>query len=70
MIKLYPTKIEAYDETDTPMFKLEMFDEVCANIEITTAIARGESLDELFDAIRRGMDLMFADDVDTPATEV
>ena len=57
-ITVYPVKIEAYDEINEPVFKLESVDECCASIEISMVITPGESLEELFEAIREGLALM------------
>lgn len=57
MIDVYAVKVQAYDE-DEQKFKLETFDENCAKLEITTLVTPGKSLEELFDAIRKGFAML------------
>lgn len=58
-ITVYPVRIEAYDDTmKEVMFSLEAADGCCATLKIETIIAPGESLEELFQAIRNGLSLM------------
>ena len=51
-MKIYPTTFEAYDEMDEPLFKVEMKDEECAEVTISTVV-NAESWDEIAPAIRR-----------------
>lgn len=56
MIEVYPVKIEAVRDRE-PLFRLKTFDEYTAILAMETTIAPSE-LDELFTAIRRGMELL------------
>lgn len=38
VIKMYPIEFEACDETDELLFRVKMFDEVCATVEIKTPV--------------------------------
>ena len=61
-ITVYPTKIEAYDDTMKELvFVLEAADECCATLKIESVIAPGESLEEIFQAIRDGLAMMKLD---------
>lgn len=57
-IDVYPVQIEAVDEHGGIVFKLETFDNHAATLEIKTLIAPGESLTELFAAIKLGVDML------------
>lgn len=61
MIKVYPVKVEAVyiDETNDSqvLFTLETFDEDCAEFKMDKLVYP-EMLDELFAAIRKGVDLL------------
>ena len=51
-MKIYPTTFEAYHEMDEPLFKVEMKDEECAEVTISTVV-NAELWDEIAPAIRR-----------------
>lgn len=59
MIKNYVTKIEAYDDMDesTTVFTLETFEGDCVTLKINHVVTE-DSLDELFSAIRQGVEMM------------
>lgn len=58
-IEIYPVQIEAYDSvTHDKEFTLEMHDDCCAFLTVKTIVAPGESLEELFRAIRDGLAMM------------
>lgn len=58
MISVYPTKIEAVDEgTGDVVFKLSTFDDCSAELVFNTLVSPG-MLPDLFDAIKRGVDLL------------
>ena len=57
MIKMYPTVIEAVDESGDLVFKLESFDEVSAKIELNSLLGSG-NLEEILSAIRSGVEML------------
>lgn len=60
MIKVYPIKIEAVDTNDESqvLFTLESFDDECASLTIDQRLVFPDKLDELFAAIRKGVELL------------
>lgn len=59
-MKSYPVKFECYDESGG-VFKLEAFDEVCANLTIDTVISK-DSWPEISQEIQKCLDQMFDDE--------
>lgn len=58
MIKVYPVKIEAYDEDkDVMLFSMEAVDRHVANIELTTTISPS-NIDNLVAAMRRSLQML------------
>lgn len=57
MIKLYPTKIEAYDENKDLMFVMEAIDNDAAKIDFKGAI-KPNNIDELVEAMRRAVQML------------
>lgn len=57
MIKVYPIIIEAADENNRKVFTMSMEDEGVFNINLHTMVSK-DDLDSLFDAIRKGMEIM------------
>jgi len=54
MIKIYPVSIEAVDEHDECLFKLETFDERSATIKVTTLITNG-NIDGFCNSLKRAL---------------
>jgi len=54
MIKIYPVSIEAVDEMDECLFKLETFDERSATLKVTTLITNG-NIDEFCNSLKRAL---------------
>lgn len=59
--RVYPTKIEIYDETKDLAAKVEAFDEVASTIEIKTVVSP-DSWPELEAAIRRALHLIHTEE--------
>lgn len=55
-IDVYPTHIEATEGGDV-LFTLKTFDAACAELTVNALVAP-QSLDELFAAIRQGVELL------------
>ena len=56
-ITLYPTHIEAVDETGHPVFHLETFDEYTCSLKFDGLIGPG-NLTEILSAIRAGLEML------------
>lgn len=52
-----PVDFEAYDETNELLFRVKVFDEACASVEIKTVV-NVESWDEMSAKIREALVLM------------
>ncbi len=61
MIKLYVTKVEAVDESENRVFKLDMFDQHTAELTLNYIISN-DMLPDLFESIKKGMDILKLDD--------
>ena len=62
-ITLYPTRIEAVDETGDAVFHLETFDEHTCKLEMRALIGP-DNLHKVLDAIMRGVTLLELKGVD------
>lgn len=67
MIDTYPTKFEAYQDGDLPVFKVEAFDEFSAQITISSVVSLAE-WDEIAPLIRKCLvDMKLEGDNETKA---
>lgn len=57
MIKVYPTKIEAVDETNELVFTIEAFDQHAASVTMKTLVGRG-NIEEITDAMIRAVTML------------
>ena len=57
MIKVYPVKIEAVDESGEVQFTMETFDQHAASVEIKTVVGPG-NINELVAAMRRAVQML------------
>jgi hypothetical protein len=58
MIKVYPVKIEAYDEEkETVVFTIEAFDSFCAEVTMKQEITN-ESIENVTAALRRAVQML------------
>lgn len=63
MIDIYPTRIEATDEDHNVLFALQMEDAYCCTIEIKNPmVLSNNSLEEMLDAVRRGVKMLVLED--------
>ena len=57
MIKVYPVKIEAVDESNNLAFTIETFDQHCASVEFKALIGPS-NIDELVAAMRTAVQML------------
>jgi hypothetical protein len=62
MISVYATKVEAVDEDNNILFRLEMQDENCCTMTIThSLLLNNDNLEETLEAVREGVKLLKLD---------
>lgn len=58
MIKVFPTKVDAFDDDNEPVFSVATFDEFCATVKLTQPAYTVESWRETAQAIEKALILL------------